>query len=187
MPRKITLGLNPSPAGGRAARAVTGGLCGAALLAVVVGCGSSGSGQRDAGAVATLSAGAKTGSADLGSLHIRGAYIPQQTAQDEAAAYFTVTNDGASADKLLAESTTAAMSVMLHETVENGGVGTMVDMSTLTIPAHGTATLSPAHEHLMIMQPAKTLTQGQTVVLTLTFAHAGSVSLAVPVVGLTGP
>jgi copper(I)-binding protein len=161
-----------------AGRALAGGLLGVALLAAATGCGSS---------APAPAASAGTGAADLGSLHIRDAYIPQQTSDDEAAAYFTVTNDGGTPDELVSESTTAAMSVTLHATVDSGSVGTMVAMGTLTIPAHGTATLTPGHEHLLIMQPAKKLTKGQTVVLTLTFKDAGSISLSVPVTGLTGP
>ncbi|WP_203042373.1 copper chaperone PCu(A)C [Frankia sp. AgB1.8] len=132
-------------------------------------------------------AGSGTGSADIGSLHISGAYIPQQTSQDEAAAYFAVTNKGDAADELVAVQATGAAQAMLHDTVEDGGVGTMTAMSDLTIPAHQTVRLTPGHEHLMIMNPVRRLAQGQTLVLTLTFTHAGSVSLVVPVVGLTGP
>ena len=42
-----------------------------------------------------------------GALRVRGAYIPQQASESEAAAYFTVTNTGDAPDTLTAVSTPA--------------------------------------------------------------------------------
>ncbi|WP_052710784.1 copper chaperone PCu(A)C [Pseudofrankia sp. DC12] len=132
-------------------------------------------------------AAADTGSGDLGSLRIRGAYIPQQASPDVAAAYFTIENDGKADDDLISATTPAARSVSLHTTVDHGGAATMVPLTGLTIPAHGTAALTVGHAHLMLVNPVRMLTKGQRVTLTLSFAHAGRLQLVVPVVGFTGP
>ena len=163
--RRGALRLAPIAAAGRLAIG--------ALLFGVTTCGSLKAGNSVPGATGTRGAVA-TGSADVGPLRISGAYIPQQTSQDEAAAYFAVTNTGDAADTLIEAQTTGAAQAMLHDTVEDGGVGTMTAMSDLTIPAQLTVPCTPGHEHLMIMNPVRRLTQGQTLVLTLTFTHAVS-------------
>jgi hypothetical protein len=171
-----------------AVRAAARRALGAMLIIGLDGCGSSMAVDRSCGATtAAAASSARTGSAVLGELRISDAYVPQQTSPDEAAAYLTITNDGGVADELVAVRTATAAQVMLHATVEHGGVGTMTAMSALAVPAQGTARLAPGHEHLMIMGPVWQLSQGQALTLTLTFAHAGSVDLTVPVVGLTGP
>jgi copper(I)-binding protein len=156
----------------------------------LAGCGSSGPPAPEPASTAAptpAAAPAGTGGTDAGDLHIRGAYIPQQASASEAAAYFTVTNSADTPDTLTAVTTPAAPMVTLHTTVTRGGTGTMEMLSQLAIPAHGTAALTVGHDHLMLMNPVQRLTQGQRVILTLTFARAGQVELAVPVVGYTGP
>lgn len=146
---------------------------------------SGASGRADDGAIPAAPAG--TGSADHGDLHIRGAYIPQQASDSEAAAYFSVTNSGGTADTLLSVTSPAAPAISLHSTTSRGGADTMVMRSDLAIPARRTTALTVGHDHLMLMNPVQRLTQGQHVALTLTFAHAGKIDLDTPVVGFTGP
>ncbi len=174
---------------GRGAAASTGLLAVAcAALVGLAGCGSSGSSDaapgRTPGAAATIPG---TASADLGDLHIRGAYIPQQASDTEAAAYLTVTDSGGTPDALTAVTTPVAQSVTLHTTVASGGAESMRSLSQLSVPAHGTAALTVGHDHLMLTNPVRRLTRGQRVPLTLTFAHAGTITITVPVVGFTGP
>ncbi|MGF7235469.1 MAG: copper chaperone PCu(A)C, partial [Frankia sp.] len=128
-----------------------------------------------------------TGRADLGDLHIRGAYIPQEASPDVAAAYFSVTNDGSVADQLVAVTTPAAPTVGIHTTVTSGGTETMEQLRSLAVPAGGTALLSVGGRHLMLMNPVHLLREGERVAMTMRFARAGTVTMTVPVVGFTGP
>jgi copper(I)-binding protein len=59
----------------------------------------------------------------------------------------------------------------------------------LEIPAGGTVTLAPTGHHLMFPGLKQPLTPGETVKATLTFAHAGSVTVtfAVGSIGAMGP
>lgn len=123
----------------------------------------------------------------VGPLQLDGAYIPQQASPDVAAAYLRVTNTGGSDDVLDRVSTPAAATVMLHDTVGDGGVERMVPLEALTVPAHRSMAFRVGQRHLMLMNPKVMLRQGQVVPLTVHFAKAGSVTLLVPVVGFGGP
>lgn len=157
-----------------------------ATSGLLAGCGGS-SAPKAAAGDGMPSAMPGTGSADLGDLHIRGAYIPRQASPDVAAAYFSVTNDGAAADQLVAVTTPSAPSVGIHVTVTSGGAETMRELDSLAVPAGGTALLSVGGRHLMLVKPVRMLREGDKVALTLRFTRAGSVTMTVPVVGFTGP
>lgn len=155
---------------------------GAAVLGLLAlaGCGSS------AVSVPTNTAG--TAGIDLGSLHIRSAYVPEPASVDVAAAYLSITNSGGSADALMSVTTPDAHDVMAHDTVASGsGAEEMVPLGTTTVPSHQTVAFTVGHKHLMLDSPQAGLHQGDTVPLTLVFAHAGTVTLQVPVTGLAGP
>lgn len=173
------------------------GAAGAGLVAMLVsfaGCGgsttggSTGSTSTPAPAAAAGATPTVTGaSARIGALQIQSARIPQPASPDVAAAYLTIINTGSTADALVRVSTPAAASVSLHKTAESaGGVETMVPLTSLPIPADGTVSLTVGQMHLMLMNPARTLTAGETVPLTLTFRQAGTVKLVVPVIPLAG-
>ena len=59
----------------------------------------------------------------------------------------------------------------------------------LAIPAHGQVMLKPNGFHLMFTGLKRALAKGETVKVTLTFAHAGAVSVDFPVraIGDAGP
>lgn len=160
-----------------------GRLAGTAALvaagALVSACGSSA-----ATTPADSTGGPSTGSANSGTMHVTGAYIPQPANTSVAAAYFTVADSGA-ADVLTGVTSDVSTDVGLHETVDEGAAGTMVAEPSLAVPAHGTVSFTPGGYHVMLMHPSA-LTVGQQVELTLHFAHAAPVSLKVPVVPLTG-
>lgn len=74
---------------------------------------------------------------------------------------------------------------MLMTENAHGSSGSMGMLSELRIPAHGQASLVPGHDHVMLEQPTVTFKVGQTVLVTLRFKWAGSVSIKVPVVPLS--
>ena len=105
------------------------------------------------------------------------------------AAYLTIHNDGASADRLTAISVDFA-AAQIHEMKTSNGVMQMREVSDgLEIPAKATVTLAPSGYHVMFVGLKHPLAKGDTVQATLTFAHAGEVKVAVPVlaVGAAGP
>ncbi|WP_194925170.1 copper chaperone PCu(A)C [Catenulispora pinisilvae] len=138
--------------------------------------------------VAVLAAGAALlvwsgGSASAGAaqLKINDAYVREPANPDEAAAYFTIANDGGTADTLtkVASSTGQAS---LHETVGPK----MVALASASVPAHGTLDFSPGGSHLMIDDPGP-LTPGTKVRLTFTFAASAPITVTVPVIGIADP
>ena len=128
-----------------------------------------------------------TGHASIGSLRITDAYVPQQASPDVAAAYFVVTNDGATADELTRVTSSVTSDITAMTETDNGSSGSMTDLTRVVVPAHGSFTFRPGRQHLMLEKPSKQLRQGDHVTLTLTFARAGTVRLVVPVTGFGGP
>ena len=111
---------------------------------------------------------------------VSGAFVraPAPPTQ-EAAAYFTVHNNTAAADRLLAVTTGAARESMLHQDVG----GRMVPLPAgATVPAHGTLVLTAGQDHVMLEQLVGTMQAGQTVTLTLTFEKAGTIQVSAPVI-----
>ncbi len=74
---------------------------------------------------------------------------------------------------------------MLMTENARGSFGSMGMLRELRIPAHGQASLVPGHDHVMLEQPTVTFKVGQTVLVTLRFKWAGSVTIKVPVVPLS--
>jgi copper(I)-binding protein len=143
-------------------------------LGVLAGCGGSHSASQPSFA---------TGSATAGDLHISGAYVPLNASPGVAAAYFTVTDDGA-ADTLVSVSSPVSREVGMHRTVESGTTGEMVPVASLPVSQAAALRLQPGGYHLMLMNPTP-LTVGERVALTLHFAKAGAITVETPVVPLT--
>jgi putative copper resistance protein D len=158
-------------------------LAGLALAATACGGASSGSLQ-----ITNTSLSVTGGQAAVGDLSITHAYIPAPATPSLAAAYFTVTNNGSAADQLLRVTSSDFSSASLHRyaTTSDGAERMIAVPSGATVPAHGQLTLTPGSYHLMLQRPTQALHKGTTEKLTLDFAHAGTVSLVVPVVADTG-
>ena len=101
------------------------------------------------------------------------------------AVYLRVANPGTAEDALTAatvESSVAARAE-IHETVavESAmGEATMMEMrpvDRITIPAGQTVMLEPGGYHIMLMDLAAPLEEGQQVELTLTFERAGEIEV----------
>jgi copper(I)-binding protein len=101
-----------------------------------------------------------------------------------AAGYMTVRNDGDTDAVLTGASSPSCGMVMLHKSEDSSGMAMMMDMQTITIPAHGSVTFQPGGYHLMCMSPAMKL--GDTVKLTLSFQDAPAMTVAAPVYGAQG-
>ena len=128
----------------------------------------------------------KSGHVTVGNLTLTNGYIPQPAAPGFAAAYLTVTNSGSLADSILRVSTNVTSDVTAMQETSTATVGTTTDLSEPTIPAHGSIKLTPGHGVLMLQNPDRHLKSGDKVRLTVTFAHAGMVTLNIPVVAGVG-
>ncbi len=159
-----------------------GGLLAVVGVAVLIGVLL---GHNGKGAPAAV---AGTASGKIGDLTLTDVYAPAQTTPDLASVYLTVTDSGA-ADVL--ESVTSDRSgtvqVMSEHAVGGGSTSEMTQQPTLIIPAHQTVSLIPGKGHLMLVKPAALLRKGQQVSVTLRFERNGTLTLQVPVTGLTGP
>lgn len=109
--------------------------------------------------------------------------------------YATIRNASDKADMLLSASSPVAKSVELHKTVPvppdsmggmkssmggmNSSMGGMMmqPVSSIPIPAHGSARLRPGGYHVMLIGLRHDLHEGEMVPLTLRFRHAGAVSV----------
>lgn len=153
----------------RVAGALTGAVAGGAVvaLAAVVGLG---------GCSATSASAHGKGPAKLA---VNGGYIPQPLLTDLAAAYVTVVNSGGTDAELTSVTTPLAAHVTLHTTQGT----TMRQVTSLTVPAGGRLTLGTGGDHLMLENLTRRPAVGDTVPLTLHFAHAtpATVTVTVPV------
>ncbi len=96
----------------------------------------------------------------------------------------TVRNDGDSDAVLTGASSPSCGMLMLHKSEDSSGMAMMMDMQTITIPAHGSVTFQPGGYHLMCMSPVMKL--GDTVKLTLSFQDGPAMTVAAPVYGAQG-
>lgn len=97
------------------------------------------------------------------------------------AAYVSVMNHGAEADRLVAVSTPAADMASLHQSVEENGVMKMPELGPAEIAPMGTLEMKPGGIHVMLMGLKAPLKKGDTITLTLTFEKAGKLDVTVPV------
>ncbi len=111
-------------------------------------------------------------------------------AANVAAGYLTITNTGATADRLIGGSAPFADRVEIHEMAMDDGVMRMRELDRgLALPPGETVNLEPGGFHVMFMALGEPLAAGTTVRATLRFERAGAVELAFPVapLGATAP
>ncbi len=134
------------------------------------------------GAMPQTVAGASAPASQPNPIVISGAYVREPANGINAAAYFTVYNLSDTADTLETVASGAGAQTTLHTSDAGGG---MQPSGGLTIPAHGSYSLTPSKGHVMIEKLYGPLKAGQSVNLQLTFARAGEVLVTAPVIGVT--
>ena len=102
-----------------------------------------------------------------------------------AAGYMTLTNTGDITTKLVGASSPACGTLILHESLNNGGTAMMTMVKSLTIPAHGQVSLAEGGYHLMCTRPK--MTPGSKISLILSFSDGDDLLLLLPVYGPAGP
>ena len=92
--------------------------------------------------------------------------------------YISISNQSNEADRLIGGSSPVAARVEVHEMKMDGNVMQMRQLKDgLEIPAGGSAELAPGGTHLMLMDIAEPLKQGDMIPVTLEFAKAGKVEV----------
>ena len=120
----------------------------------------------------------------VGSLEISGYWAKAMLpGQPTGGGYFTITNKGKEADRLLSVSSAAAGMVEIHTMEIVNDVMNMRPLDgPLEIPAGATVELNPSGGmHLMFMSVKEPFKAGTTVPLTLEFEKAGKIDLLLPV------
>jgi periplasmic copper chaperone A len=118
----------------------------------------------------------------LGDLMIVNASAPPSLVPTatSASVYFTIINQGTVDDELVSVSTPVGMA-MMHETVIESDVATMLHLQSIAIPPGQTVDLKQGGKHVMLAGLEAPLKEGDVLPLELTFARAGSIKLNVVV------
>lgn len=96
--------------------------------------------------------------------------------------YFSVTNNGEEADRLMMIETDAADVVEIHSVVMDNGVMQMSpELDGVEIPAGESLVLEPGGYHVMMIGLTESLLNGEEFTATLHFEHAGEIEITVPI------
>jgi copper(I)-binding protein len=91
--------------------------------------------------------------------------------------FFTLTNQGRTADRLLSAQSPAVGRIEIHQSsVRNGVMQMRAVTDGVALPAGQTVAFAPGGLHLMLFSLAEPLREGAQVPVTLTFERAGTVS-----------
>ncbi|WP_172296395.1 copper chaperone PCu(A)C [Pseudoruegeria sp. HB172150] len=120
----------------------------------------------------------------LAEITIEDAYL--RTAGPTAsngAAFMVIHNTGEEDDRLIGATSDIAAKVELHTHMDMGnGVMQMTHVEEgFPIPAEGEHAMERGGDHVMLMGIGKELPEGAVVSVTLTFEHAGDITVEIPV------
>ena len=105
-------------------------------------------------------------------------YYVMPAGESPAAIYLTITNGATTADTLTALESDAGDMVMIH-----GPMPAMATLAEIAIAAGATERLSPGGRHGMVTAPHATIERGDSITVTLRFAHAGALALRAAAIG----
>jgi len=96
--------------------------------------------------------------------------------------YFTVTNNGDEADRLVGIESDAAEVVEIHSVeMDNGVMKMSPELDGVEIPAGESLAFEPGGYHVMLIGLTQSLLNGEEFTATLHFEHAGAVEITVPI------
>jgi len=101
-----------------------------------------------------------------------------------AAGYMLVQNSGDADAVITGAASPDCGTLMLHKSTDDSGMAMMMDMQTITVPAHGSVAFAPGGYHLMCMSP--TMKVGGHVPVTLTLQDGSKIPASLPVYGAQG-
>ncbi|MEV0183687.1 copper chaperone PCu(A)C [Streptomyces sp. NPDC050625] len=114
-------------------------------------------------------------------LSVGASYMPQPVSADMAAGFLTITNKGAAKDELTSVTSDVAGRVTMHDTVG----GSMQEVTSFAVPAHGRLVFRSGGNHLMFEKLNRRPKQGDTITLKLKFAKSGPLTVEMPVKSAT--
>jgi copper(I)-binding protein len=97
------------------------------------------------------------------------------------AAYMTLINNGASADRLLSATTPLAKQVQFHQVTDDNGVSRMREVRNVELEPGAKVVFKPGEMHMMLVGLKQPLIEGQALPLTLQFERAGNVDVTMPI------
>jgi copper(I)-binding protein len=96
-------------------------------------------------------------------------------------AYLTLINNDSVALTLLGASSDVARAVEVHETMQMGEMTHMMPHDSLTVAPGDSLRMQPGGMHIMLIDLARPLAPGDTILLTLRFSGRDSLPVRVPV------
>jgi periplasmic copper chaperone A len=118
----------------------------------------------------------------LGNLVVTNAWSPATPpTASVGVVYFSISNQGSKADRLMAVSSGVARAVELHESHIVKGVVEMRPVVAVDCPPGVTVKSEPGALHVMLMGLTRPLVTGTVFALTLQFRDAGALTVQVPV------
>jgi len=102
-----------------------------------------------------------------------------------SAGYLSITNTGETSDRLVAVEADFPR-VMVHDTVVEDGVASMVHMDSITLESGQTVVFEPGGLHVMFMGLSDQMIEGQKIPGTLIFENAGRLDIEFNVENLDG-
>jgi periplasmic copper chaperone A len=152
-------------------------LIGLVLVLLLAACGGgAGDAQRDAG---------EHDDGGAQNLTIDDVMTPEPAAPDVAAVYMTIVNVGEE-DRLLGAASDVAGTVEVHESIMEGGMARMEPVEALTVPAGGELVLERGGYNIMLLDVIEPLAQGDRFEVTLSFEHAGAITVESTVTARVG-
>jgi len=124
-------------------------------------------------------------SAWAGGITVSGAWIRHLPAGVPAGGFFTVHNQGNEAVALVGASSPDYRMVMMHKSVEEGGVSRMMRVDKIEVPAGGSVSFRPGSYHLMLMHAEHDIKVGSRVPVTLELSDGQKVTAQFEVRGPT--
>jgi hypothetical protein len=125
--------------------------------------------------------------ATVGTIVIQDAWARASLGQTgTSAAYMTLEASGDRGDRLVAAASPVAASAELHTHIVDGGVARMRPVAAIEIAPGAPTVLAPGGLHIMLSGLGEKLVEGDSLPLSLTFEHAGTVELEVPIRGMGG-
>lgn len=115
--------------------------------------------------------------APAASIRVEKAWARPGLAAYMSAAYMVITNEGRTADRLVAAETGVAWTVEIHQTVVEGGVARMQKVSGVEIPPGATTELKPGGYHLMLIGLRRDLVEKEKFPIVLVFKEAGRINV----------
>jgi copper(I)-binding protein len=109
---------------------------------------------------------------------------PAPLAGGTGAVYFSLHNGGDTSVQLLGVESPAASAVEIHTTQDDNGVLRMRQITGLKLEPDESIQMTPGAMHLMLVDLAAPLAEGDTIEVTLHFEGADDLRFAVPVMGM---